>query len=177
MDPSAEGRPRQIQPATIHNIHSTSRILEAKGQEQHHLQGEKDPSPDFCTAAPDLASGTGLEHHRGEKEVEHYSSRRRHLRLVVATPECKPQRNIPPAKPSSANDNCRRANPRPSYSMYIRMAPPRATTLSDASPAATDEGGRRNPETVVAPFSSLSTVAEDRDERVERVHLYLSEGA
>jgi len=36
-DPAAEGRPRQIQPTSIHNTHSTSRILEAKGQEQHHL--------------------------------------------------------------------------------------------------------------------------------------------
>jgi len=32
------------------------------------------------------------------------------------------------------------------------------------------------PKMVIAPFSPLSTIAEDRDERVERVHLFLSEG-
>ena len=43
-DPAAEGRPRQIQPATFHSTRSTPRILEAKGQEQHHLKGDEDPS-------------------------------------------------------------------------------------------------------------------------------------
>ena len=144
MDPAAEGRPRQIQPATFHSTRSTSHILEAKGQEQHHLKGDEDPSPDSCTTAPKLAGGTGVEHHRGEEELEHYSSRRRHLRLVDAAPEHKPQRNIPPAKPSSADDHRRRTDPRPSYSMYIRMALPQASTLSDSISAAREEGGRRN---------------------------------
>ena len=74
MDPAAEGRPRQIQPATIHNTHSRSRILEVKGKEQYHLQSDEDPSLDSCTAAPNLAGGTGLEHHRGKEEMKHYSS-------------------------------------------------------------------------------------------------------
>ena len=86
-DPTAEGRPRQIQPATFH---STSRILEAKGQEQHHLKGDEDPSPDSCTIASKLAGGTEVEHHRGEDDLEYYSSRRRRLRLVDAAPEHKP---------------------------------------------------------------------------------------
>jgi len=66
-DPAVEGRPRQIQPATFHSTRSTSSILEAKGQEQHHQKGDEDPSPDSCTTAPKLAGGTEVEHHRGEE--------------------------------------------------------------------------------------------------------------
>ena len=79
--------------------------MNQKGRSNITSKRDEDPSPDSRTAAPNLADGTGVEHHRGEKEVEHYSSRRRRLRLVDAAPERKPQRNIPLAKPSSADDH------------------------------------------------------------------------
>jgi hypothetical protein len=38
---AAEGRASQIQPVTIHKTRSTPRILEDKGQEQHHLKDDE----------------------------------------------------------------------------------------------------------------------------------------
>jgi hypothetical protein len=74
MTGAAEGRSSQIQPATNHSTCNTSHILETKEQEQHHLTGDANPSPDSYEVAPKLADGGKVKNHRGEEESEHYST-------------------------------------------------------------------------------------------------------